>query len=159
MPIVYRVSKEESKINKLGEQGWEVFNENPLIVAIPFKMPKNADILDKFIGWIEKNANTSAELRKYLTKNGFKFNKVLQESTGERVYRVQRSGALLKWRFEFNYQEDDQPMAYITFGPIDMNTPAFANKEIVDKYVPSEIIEKAKQSESIFEKEEQAEEE
>lgn len=159
MPIVYRVSKETTKINKLGEQGWNVFNENPLIVAIDFDMPKDAAILNNFINWIESNANHNEKAHRYLTKNGFKFNKVLQEATGERLYRVQRSGALLKWRFEFNYQEGDEPMAYITFGPIDMNTPALANKEIVDKYVPAKIIEAAKASESIFEREEKAEEE
>lgn len=147
---VYQIVKEEEKVNKLGEQGWNIIFQNPLIIGVPFDMPVGAPIVDQFAVWLNKRVNVGASERKFLKENGFKISRIYSDEKCARVYVLNdlEKSPLYKWRFEFDYNEE-VPTAYITFGPLEMNVPAFAQKEIIDKYVPKEIIEQALESGSL----------
>ena len=147
---VYMVSKEQERINALGEQGWDIIFQNPLIIGKPFDMPLGAPIIPQFVEWLSKRINKTAKERKFLKESGFKIKRIYNDEIGDRVYVLDdlENSPLTKWRFEFDYNEDN-PVAYITFGPLEMNVPAFAQKDTIDKYVPKEVLEAALASGSL----------
>lgn len=147
---IYHVVKDEEKVNALGEQGWEIIFQNPLIIGVPFNMPVGAPIIDQFIRWLNIRINKGAQDRKFLEEMGYKISRVYSDEKCARIYVFDdlENSPLYQWRLEFDYNEDI-PTAYITFGSIEMNVPAFAQKEVIDKYVPKEIIEKALASGSL----------
>lgn len=147
---VYHVVKEEDKVNALGEQGWEIIFQNPLVIGVPFFMPIGSPIIDQFVRWLNIRINKGSQDRKFLKEKGFKISRVYNDEKCARVYVFDdlENSPLYKWRLEFDYNED-VPTAYITFGPLEMNVPAFAQKDTIDRYVPKEILEKALASGSL----------
>jgi len=141
---VYRVSKDEGPINKLGELGWEIISKEGIVIGHAFDMPEDASILNQFVEWFGRRINASAEERKLLKQAGFPSVRYHEEKTGKRKYRLTEEAManIRKWRIEFSYV-DEIPLAYITFGPLDLNIPAFFDRAVIDKYVPEEIIAEA----------------
>lgn len=155
---VYVLVKDNEHINKLGEQGWGLLVDDPAIMAqgFPivvkkdFRLPRNAKILDDVaVRWLNAMANKSTENVVALKKYGFFFTKVYSDEEAKKVYKVEKKGpAILNWRVEVNYNEEPA-MLYITFGHFTLQSPAMANKEVVDLYVPKGVIERALKSGSI----------
>ena len=148
---VYCVRKSNEEVNALGEQGWEIVFKSPIVIGVEFTMPKDAPITKQFLDWFDIRANRNAEDRKLLKKLGYKINRVHSDGPNGRRYVIgnNEDSPLYKWRFEFCYEED-APIAYITFGNEEMNIPGFTAKEVIDKYVPKEIIEKAIEAKSMY---------
>ena len=148
---VYKVKKDNEQVNALGEQGWSILMQSPVIIGIPFHMPSGASILQQFERWLNIRINSSAEERKILKKGGYKIKRLYSDEAGKRIYVFENleSSPLHDWRFEFDWGEEE-PVAYITFGSQDMNIPAFAKKDVIDKYVPQEILQVALASGSLY---------
>lgn len=148
---VYFVAKDNDHINFLGENGWFIFTQDPLIICHEFTM-RDGEHLDNFKQKLTEAANYSEQQRKFLSKEcGFKTRRVKSESSKSGYqYVIDDWSSLFDWRIEFNYYEDN-PMVYITFGPSRLNAPAIAAKDIIDGYVPKEIMEQALNNGSIFE--------
>lgn len=148
---IYFASKDNKKLNFLGENGWYVFSEAPLIIAHDFTMV-DGEHLNDFKRWLEERANFDKTERDFIEKAGFKTKKVKSDGFGGTRYVIVDYAPLFNWRVEFDYNED-RPMVYITFGPKRMASPAIASKEAMDKYVPEEILAPALENESIYEAE------
>ena len=140
---VYFVAKDNDHINFLGENGWDIFCKSPLVIAIHFNMADGPHLYE-YKKRLEAMANESKRIRDFLIKK-FKFS--MKEIKSEidpkgRKFVIDDWSPLFDWRLEFNYYED-MPMVYITFGPVQFDAPAIAVKEVIDKFVPSDILEKA----------------
>lgn len=137
-------------LNPLGEQGWEVINQSPLVFAYEFKMKADAPILKQFEKWFGKRATARPVERKELEKRGYRFHKVYSDDTDSVFYDLDVTDdcPLLNWRVEMN-TADDPCVVYITFGDMDFNSVAFCDKSTIDRYVPQSVIEKALESGAI----------
>lgn len=143
--MFYEASSDDlKKISPLGEQGWDIVNQSPLVVAHPFTMRGDAPIVRQFSEWIGKRATKSLSERKELERRGYSFRRVYKDDTNSVAYEVDvKDGCpLLDWRVEFNVA-DDPPLLYITFGDMDLNSVAFCDKGVIDKYVPKGILAEA----------------
>lgn len=148
---LYKFNKNNDSVNALGENGWglTISDERllaagvPVLISIEFEMPTDNDVYRNALAWLNKAANTNAENRAAMEKCGCKIKRVYSESEGKRVYRIENEDYVAKWRLEVNYSDDDFPYVYITFAHPLLSTPSIYNREIIDKYVPKEIIEKA----------------
>lgn len=147
---VYKVVKDDDKINALGASGWQIILHNPFIIGVLFDMP-DGEHLSSYKKWLEIRANASKDERRWLVKHGFKFRKIQTDEGGPKLV-LDSYEPLLKWRLEFDYGSDS-PVAYMTFGAADMNVPSYCAKELIDKYVPKEIIEQAISKGALYEDE------
>ncbi len=137
-------------LNPLGEQGWEVINQSPLVFACEFKMDADAPILEQFRKWMGKRATAKPAERKELERRGYRFRKVYSDDADSVFYDLDVTDdcPLLDWRVELN-TADDPCVVYITFGDVDFNSVAFCGKETIDRYAPKGVIEKALESGAI----------
>ena len=140
---VYRVVKDDDKINSLDKYGWGVFIMQPLIIAKEFRM-RDGEHLKPIKEWLDDAINTTYDNRRFIVKKcGFKVDKIRQFD-GKRKWRyyVSDYSPLFDWRIEFDYSSDE-PVAYITFGPPELNVQSYMNKSLIDRYVPKEVIDSA----------------
>ena len=158
--LLYKFINDNEHLNALGEQGWGLTIDNeallakgaPILVSKEFKMDAESDTYKFALEWLHKVANGDAKNRKALSKMGFEFSKVYVEGSGKKEYRLEKQcfERFDTWRIEINHSDlDDFPYLYITFGSPFLRSPSFYNREIIDEYVPKEIIEKALASGSI----------
>lgn len=138
---VYAIKNDKDELNKLGLIEWEVISQSPFLLAKTFEMENNSPILDQFEAWINVQANKDAKVMKVLRKWGFSFKQVYNDEKRKREYRVERRKSLTEWRLEIEVEpSEDLLLVGMTFGPLEMNTPIFYGKDIIDKYVPREIL-------------------
>ena len=131
--------KDDEKINKLGEDGWEIVCQNPIIISKDFKAKVDSSIAKFAMRCVEGFANEDQANVKKLRKMGFKFRKVYDDDKAKHLFKCEQEGAVLDWRMEFVYAEENA-LAYLTFGPYNMNSPALVNAEVIDANVPKEML-------------------
>lgn len=145
--FVYKVTcNDDEQLNKLGENEWAILIKNPLIIARFFILPSDNELVVAFAKSLSDRMNRiKAKQRKVeiamMEKDGFVISKYKSDDDGKTHYEVKPEGPLVEWRIEFNALNDDYDnFAYITFGPLDFNSPAIMNADLIDKAVPKEII-------------------
>ena len=146
---LYFASKENDKLNILGENGWFIYSQSPVIIAHEFKMPDGEHLIH-FKKWLEERANASNDEREFIKKAGYPMRKMKSDGFKGERYVITDFSALFDWRIEFDFGED-KPIVYMTFGPQRMASPAIASKKAIDDFVPKEIMQLAIENGAIYE--------